>query len=108
MTTLNRRTFVHLSTGAMLTAASRKLFGSTEAPSISSQGGEVRVQGANYTWEYSQAEDTFRLRDSRKRLIVSGKLQPAVVVAPAQDAITKAMHSWQGEWLSCRTRSCDD
>ena len=86
MTTLNRRTFVHLSTGAMLTAASRKLFGKTEAPSISTQGGEVRVQGANCTWEYSQAEDAFRLRDSRKRLIVSGKLQPAVVVAPSQDA----------------------
>lgn len=86
MTTLNRRKFVHLSTGAMLTAASRKLFGNTQAPSISSQAGEVRVQGGNYTWEYTQAEDTFRLRDSRKRLIVSGKLQPAVIVAPIQYA----------------------
>jgi hypothetical protein len=68
----------------MVAAASRKVFG-LEAPSISSQNGEVRVQGPNYTWEYSQADDTFRLRDFRKRLVVSGRLQPAVVVAPVQD-----------------------
>jgi len=86
LTTLNRRTFAHLSTMSMLTAASRKLFGSIEAPSIFSQGGEMRVQGQNYIWEYSQAEDTVRLRDSQKRIIVDGKLQPAVIVAPAHDA----------------------
>ncbi len=85
MTTLNRRTFIHLSTGAVFAAASSKVFGDLKAPSISSQDGAVRVQGPNYTWEYLQADDTFRLSDSRKRLVVSGRLQPTVVVAPVQD-----------------------
>ncbi len=85
MNTLNRRTFVHLSTGAILTAASNKLFGNTVTPSISSQDGSVRVTGQNYIWEYSQSDDVFNLRDSKSRLIVSGKVQPVVVVAPSHD-----------------------
>lgn len=85
MTTLNRRRFVHLSTATLAAAASGKLFANTVAPSITNDGGEVRVQGPNYLWEYSQSSDTFRLRDAKKRLIASGKMQPAVVVAPAQD-----------------------
>ena len=89
MTTLNRRTFVHLSTGALLASASSRLFGNTDAPSITRQGGEVRVEGSNYIWEYSEASDMFRLRDSKKRLIVSGKLQPAVIVCPTQDPLRR-------------------
>jgi hypothetical protein len=89
LTTLSRRTFVHLSTGALLASASSRLFGNTDAPSITRQGGEVRVEGSNYIWEYSEASDTFRLRDSKKRLIVSGKLQPAVIVCPTQDPLRR-------------------
>jgi len=40
------------------------------------------VTGSNYSWEYAQKDDAFNLRDSKNRLIVSGKMQPAVVVAP--------------------------
>ena len=83
MLNLNRRTFVQLSSGAVLGAASGRVFGLTDAPSISNQAGQLRVTGSNYTWEYSQNDDTFKLRDSQKRLIVSGKMQPAVVVASA-------------------------
>jgi hypothetical protein len=83
MLSLNRRTFVQLSSGAVLGAASSRIFGLTDVPSISSHSGVVRVTGSNYTWEYSQNDDTFKLRDSRRRLIVSGRMQPAVVVAPA-------------------------
>jgi hypothetical protein len=82
---LNRRTFVQLSTGAMLTAASRSLLGNVAAPEISNEDGFIRVKGQNYSWEYAEADDTFHLRDSRNRLIVSGNIQPAVVVAPAGD-----------------------
>ncbi len=89
MATLNRRTFVHISTGALLASASSRLFGNTEAPSITRQGGEVRVEGYNYIWEYSEASDTFRLRDSKKRLIVSGKMQPAVIVCPTQEPLRR-------------------
>jgi hypothetical protein len=85
LSTWNRRRFVQLSTGAMLTAASGKLLGNTQAPRISSHDGLISVKGQNYSWEYVKAEDTFRLRDSSNRLIVSGKLQPAVVVAPSGD-----------------------
>ncbi|HEY1902742.1 MAG TPA: TIM-barrel domain-containing protein [Terracidiphilus sp.] len=85
MPTLNRRTFVQLSSGAALGAASSRAFGFSHAPSLSSQDGVVRVTDSNYSWEYSQSDDTFRLRDSMHRLIVSGKLQPAVVVAPADE-----------------------
>jgi len=89
LTTLNRRTFVHLSTGALLASASSSLFGNTGTPSITRQGGEVRVEGSNYIWEYSEASDTFRLQDSKKRLIVSGKLQPAVIVCPTQEPLRR-------------------
>jgi hypothetical protein len=85
LSTLNRRTFVQLSSGALLTAASRRLLGSAEAPSVSTQDGFVRVKAPSYSWEYSEANDTFALRDSRNRLIVRGRLQPAVVVSPAQE-----------------------
>ncbi len=77
--------FVQLSTGAMLTAASRSLLGNVAAPEISDKDGFIRVKGQNYSWEYAEADDSFHLRDSRSRLIVSGNLQPAVVVAPAGD-----------------------
>ena len=76
---------MQLSTGAMLTAASGKVLGNTPAPRLSSHDGLISVKGQNYSWEYVKAEDTFRLRDSSNRLIVSGKLQPAVVVAPSVD-----------------------
>src|ERR1700722_14399353 len=69
----------------MLTAASGKVLGNAQAPRISSHDGLISVKGQNYSWEYAKAEDTFRLLDSRNRLIVSGKLQPAVVVAPSAD-----------------------
>lgn len=83
MNTFDRRTFVQLSTGALLSAASSKLLGSGQAPTIIDLDGQITVKGTNYSWEYSQASDTFRLRDRRNRVIVSGKMQPAVVVAPA-------------------------
>jgi hypothetical protein len=45
----------------------------------------VLVTATNYSWSYAQASDSFSLRDARKRLIVSGRVQPAVIVAPASD-----------------------
>ena len=82
MLSLNRRTFVQLSSGAALGAASRRMLGLSDAPSVSIQPGVLRVTGSNYSWEYAQKDDAFNLRDSKNRLIVSGKMQPAVVVAP--------------------------
>jgi hypothetical protein len=81
--TIDRRAFLQLSAGALLTTASTQLSGNAGAPLISAQNGLVSVKTASYLWEYSQADDTFRLRDSKNRSIVSGKMQPAVVVAPS-------------------------
>ena len=85
MSSLNRRTFLQFSTGAMLTAASNKLFGDASSPAVSQRDGRIQVQGQNYFWEYREADDIFELRDAKHRLIVRGTLQPAVVVAPASD-----------------------
>jgi hypothetical protein len=79
---LNRRTFVQLSAGAAISAASKTLLSDVAAPIISSADGRIRVHGPNYSWEYAQANDTFYLRDTSNRRIASGNLQPAVVVAP--------------------------
>src|ERR1019366_832795 len=83
MSTFTRRTFVQLSAGTLLSAASNKLLAETQTASVATGDGLVSVRGANYAWDYTQASDTFRLRDSKNRLIASGKLQAAVVVAPA-------------------------
>jgi hypothetical protein len=82
---LNRRSFVQLSTGAALGAAASRVFGLADLPAISNQGGKLEVTGPNYTWEYSQSDDTFTLWDFGHHRIVSGKMQPAVIVAPAAD-----------------------
>ena len=79
---LNRRTFCQLSAGSFLAATSRTLVGEVGVPSITDLGNRIRVECPAYTWEYSADDDTFQLFDSRKRRIVSGKLQPSVVVAP--------------------------
>lgn len=85
MSSLNRRTFVQLSTGALLTAASSNLRGQSEVPRILSQDDTVKIHSSNYSWEYLQAEDTFFLRDSKNRLMAAGTLQPAIVVAPIEN-----------------------
>ena len=77
----DRRAFLQLSTGAMLAAASSRFSGAESAPTLSGTNESVLVKGAGYSWEYTQTDDTFRLSDARNRLIVSGKLQPLVVVA---------------------------
>lgn len=81
--TLNRRMFCQLSAGTVLTATSRALIGEVTTPSVISQDDKIRVEGLRYTWVYSAAGDTFEFLDAHKRRIVIGKLQPLIVVAPA-------------------------
>ncbi len=83
MNKFNRRTFVQLSAGALLSSASIKLNAVSGSSRIIVADGTVRVQGDNYVWQHEQADDRFTLFDTRQRVIVSGKHQPAVVVAPA-------------------------
>jgi hypothetical protein len=83
--TYDRRAFLQISTSAMLAAASNRFSSAESAPAFSGTNESVLVKGAGYSWEYTQTDDTFRLRDARSRLMVSGKLQPLVVVAPADE-----------------------
>ncbi|MGA8673450.1 MAG: hypothetical protein WB679_26485 [Terracidiphilus sp.] len=85
MTAYDRRTFLQLSAAAMLAATSRKLSCAADAPSITSTSASVVVKCSDYSWVYTQADDTFRLYDKRNRLMVSGRLQPLVLVALASE-----------------------
>jgi hypothetical protein len=80
---LNRRTFLQLSTGALLTSASSTLQSQSGKPAITSEAGQIRVKGATYSWEYKQADDSFAMLDAKGLLIVSGRVQPSVIVAPS-------------------------
>lgn len=51
---------------------------------VRSTAGTVRAGAPDYTWEWSAADDTFRLRDSKGRVAASGKLQPAIVTVRAR------------------------
>lgn len=83
MLDLNRRTFMQLSSGAVLGAASSRVLSLSGTPAISNQSGTIRVTGSNFIWEYTQQDDTFKLRDARNLVMVSGRMQPGVVVASA-------------------------
>ena len=83
---MDRRTFVQLSTGAMIAAASPGLMGDVAEPAITSAVGLFKATGRHYSWEYVQGEDRFRLLDAKGRLMVTSVMQPAVVVAPCGGA----------------------
>jgi hypothetical protein len=82
---VKRRTFMQISTAALLTSATHKLSENLGAVSIFSSAGTLRANGQNYSWEYSLSDDTFLLLDSKKRLIISGKVQPSVIVSPSEE-----------------------
>jgi hypothetical protein len=87
VTAFDRRVFFQLSAAALL--ADSLNLKAEAAAQISNQNQALRVTGANYIWEYSQSDDRFRLSDSKNRLIASGPLQPAVIVAPDSDAAAR-------------------
>jgi hypothetical protein len=79
---IDRRLFLGLSTGALMTSVSKGLLAATDAPGILSDEKGIRVKAATYAWEYAASDDSFRLLDAQGWLIVSGRLQPVVIVAP--------------------------
>ena len=86
---MDRRTFVQLSTAALWIARSRQASAESGRVEISSQNQSLHVKGSNYVWTFDSKEDRFRLLDSKNRLITSGTLQPAVVVAPVDDPTSR-------------------
>ncbi len=79
---MKRRTFLQLSSAALITSATRKALANTSAVSLHDSSESLRADGPNYSWEYSLSEDKFRLLDSKKRLIVEGKVQPTIMSSP--------------------------
>ena len=78
---IDRRHFLQISTASLLFANGMEAAGLARA-AVSETGGKVRAEGKNYTWEWSQNDDQWRLLDRKGRVITSGPLQPAVLVQP--------------------------
>ncbi len=82
MIRFNRREFIQAS-AASLWLNSIKVSASPGNPAkIDESAKGVRVKGENYSWEWSQADDGFRLLDQQGLVMTSGILQPAVIVQP--------------------------
>jgi hypothetical protein len=83
VTVLNRREFMQVSTASLLLMNELKLEGASGVPAqISDTGKTLRVEGADYVWEWSQETDHFRLLAPHGNSLASGPLQPIVVVQP--------------------------
>jgi hypothetical protein len=80
MTILNRREFIQASVASYFLQAIKPESAPAAQAKVVGIGGTVQAKGKDYTWEWSEEKDEFRLLDSRGLVIASGKLQPAVVV----------------------------
>src|SRR5664279_1811161 len=49
-------------------------------PRITETNGVIRVEARTYRWEWSKTDDKFQIFDPKDRSIVTGKLQPEIVV----------------------------
>ncbi len=82
MNTYDRRSFLQLSTAALAAAAAEPAYAAPSSTIVQDGAGVTTAQGTTYRWVYAASDDTFRFYDAHQRLIVTGKAQPAVLVAP--------------------------
>ena len=80
MAILNRREFIQASVASFFLHAMKVECAPAAEAKVTKQGGTVQARGKDYTWEWSEEKDEFRLLDSRGLVVASGKLQPAVIV----------------------------
>jgi hypothetical protein len=102
MTILNRREFIQASAACCLLQAMKVECAPAAAAIVTKQGSTVYARGKDYTWEWSQEKDEFRLLDQRGLLIAGGKLQPAVLVQTVGEA--KARVCTPGKPAGCDVR----
>lgn len=76
---------MQISTAALIASATRKALGDSGVVSLQGSAETLRADGRSYSWEYSLSEDKFRLLDSKKRLIVDGKVQPSIITSPVAE-----------------------
>lgn len=89
MTSTNRRQFLQImAASSLLGGAGAKA--TDELPltpaTLSEANNVIRVEQPDYIWEWSPANDRFRLLDQKGNVIAGGPLQPAVVVQPVGQA----------------------
>src|ERR1017187_2834984 len=82
---LNRREFIQASTASLLMNSVTGSVSSGNLAEVKETAKGVQVKGKNYTWEWLQTDDQFRLLDRQGLLMTSGILQPAVIVQPGTD-----------------------
>jgi len=80
MAILNRREFIQASAASFFLSALNVESAPATKAQVVGVGGAVKAKGKDYTWEWSEEKDDFRLLDKRGMTIASGKLQPAVEV----------------------------
>lgn len=80
MIRLNRREFIQASTASLFLNGVRISASPGNPAKINETAKGVQVKGKHYTWEWSQADDRFRLLDRQDRVMTTGILQPAVIV----------------------------
>jgi hypothetical protein len=80
MVNFRRREFLQASFAASLLRVISAGSATNSPAKISEAGNTILVKGNEYTWEWSQEKDEFRLLDRWGLEIVQGRLQPAVVV----------------------------
>ena len=83
MAGVNRREFIQTTATSLLVTGISQSFG--KAATIGKSAGTVQVKEKNYSWEWSAADDRFRLLDRQGKVMTSGLLQPAVMVQPGED-----------------------
>jgi hypothetical protein len=82
MIRLNRREFIQASAASLLTNSVKVSASPGNPAKVDETAKGVQVKGKNYTWEWSLADDGFRLLDKQGLVMTSGILQPAVIVQP--------------------------
>jgi hypothetical protein len=82
MSKLNRREFIQASTASLLLSDGTASASPGNPAEIDETAKGIQIKRKNYTWEWSQADDRFRLLDKDGLVMTSGILQPAVIVQP--------------------------
>ncbi|HTS69112.1 MAG TPA: hypothetical protein VMO17_09010 [Terriglobia bacterium] len=78
MNNLDRRQFLQTTAASCLLGTLG--LGASARPEVRESGQSLTYEGKNYRWEWSAANDRFRILDLHGRVLASGPLQPAVMV----------------------------
>jgi hypothetical protein len=99
MINLSRRQFIETSAASLALAGARFEAKGAGSARVSRSGKLVRAVGDNYDWERSAENDRFRFMDKKGRVMVEGKLQPAVLVQPAgQQGVRQCISGKPATW----------